>query len=819
MKNIFLLCTILFALNCNAAPYFGQTMSFKQPDGTTVEVKLFGNEYYMRGEGLDGYTLVRDKNTHWICYATLSQDETELVSTGIVYHGKKDDLTPLKTNINLPLHLDISEKAREVAMAKNKKSLGTPSEKENTKTAWHPVSGNIKGLCIVVDFSDEPGTLPMSEFNNFCNDLSYSNYGNNGSVRKFYSDISGGKVDYQNVVYGYYRAPLTFQDYEQMPFGQGATEILGQALNWLDAQGFDFSTLSTNPDGSIMAINLMYTGVAQNWAQGMWWHMGSYTGFSADGVHSDSYNCSPANDPLELATVCHENGHMIGKWPDTYKYNTTTGPDGIGDFDLMCWYGSSINPVPPNPHFRSNAGWGRVVDVTNYNGLNTDTANSLTCYKYVNLNDTNEFFLIENRMQTGRSNFIEDQGLTIWHIDRMGDNQTLHHEVYLVHANNDINNHYDACFHQGFNNEYGITTTPESSFFNGDPSGLRVWDIGTVGNIMNYKLGAGQAAPSLHLNYLNISGDNNSNGFLEPGESGNLNLTASNFGQINSGTATITCTAIGTNSGYVTINTPTVNAGVINTSATTPFSHNISIASNTPLGTVISLRFLISDGAYSTYITRQFIIGNQITMSNQQVTTCSAIFYDNGGAFSNYTNITDLTTTFLAQNPTYPVKLTFSSFDLEDVANCIYDYVNIYDGPDISSPLIGTYCGTNSPGIVTSTHATGALTVEFHSDEAVTGTGWEAIVSCQGFSNVNDITNTNNIEVFPNPSHGLFNIQSDSEIISVSVMDIVGKEIYNNSSFAKSKDEINLSDYPAGLYLMKIEIGDRLITKKIEIRK
>lgn len=814
MKNIILLFFLFIALKLNAAPYSGQIMSFKQPDGTIVDVKLFGNEYYMRGEGLDGYTLIRDKNTNWICYATLSLDEKELVSTGIVYHGKKNDLTTLKNNLNLPLHLDISEKAREVVMVKNKKGLGLTEEKENTKTAWHPVSGNIIGLCIVVDFSDEPGVLPMSEFTNFCNDLTYSNNGNNGSLRTFYSDISGGAVDYQNVVYGYYRAPLTFQDYEQMPFGQGAQDVLGQALNWLDGQGFDFSTLSINPDGSIMAINLMYTGVALNWAQGMWWHMGSYTGFSADGVHSDSYNCSPANNPLELATVCHENGHMIGKWPDTYKYNTTTGPDGIGSFDLMCDYGSATNPVPPNPHFRSNAGWGRVVDITNYNGLNSDTANSLTCYRYTNLNDTNEFFLLENRMQTGRSAAIEDQGLTIWHINRMGDNQTLNHEVYLVHANNDITNHWNACFRQGFNIEYGNTTTPGSAFFNGDPSGLRVWDIGPWGNIMTYKLGAGVAAPSFNLSYIDISGDNNSNGFLEPGESGNVNINASNFGQINSGNATITCSAVGANTSYYTINTSSVNAGILNVSSTLPFNFNISVNPGTPLGTAISLKFLISDGTYSTYITKTFVIGYQVVMADQQITTCSAIFYDNGGAFSNYTNITDFTTTFLAPTPAYPVKLTFSSFDLEDVANCIYDYVNIYDGPDIASPLIGMYCGINSPGIVTSTHPSGALTVEFHSDEAVTGTGWEAIVSCQGWVNTNE-TETSKFEISPNPSSGIFNIQSDFEINSVSVTNVIGKEIYKSIS----ENTIDISRNPSGLYFLKIKSGNRIILKKIEIVK
>ena len=57
-------------------------MQFKQPDGSFVDVKLFGTEYYMRGEGLDNYTLVRDDQTQQICYARLSEDGNKLLSTG-----------------------------------------------------------------------------------------------------------------------------------------------------------------------------------------------------------------------------------------------------------------------------------------------------------------------------------------------------------------------------------------------------------------------------------------------------------------------------------------------------------------------------------------------------------------------------------------------------------------------------------------------------------------------------------------------------------------------------------------------------------------
>ncbi|MDP2387332.1 MAG: M6 family metalloprotease domain-containing protein [Bacteroidota bacterium] len=833
-KILFVLVLIALSNVINASAYNGKIMSFKQPDGTSVEVKLYGNEYYMRAEGLDGYTVVRDIKTKWICYANLSEDNNELISTGIVYQGVQNTISSLKTNLPFVKHLDVSTEAQKVVIKKNKSLLGATKMDASTNklidngvdqsiagTPIHTVSGNIKGLCIVIDFSDEPGTLPMSEFVDFCNDMNYSNFGNNGSLRTFYSDISGGIVDYENVVYGYYRAPLTFADYDAMPYAVGAQQILGGALNWIDAQGFDFSTLSINPDGSIMAINMMYTGYPPTWAQGMWFHKGNYTGFAADGVFSDDYNCSPANDPLELAVVAHENGHMIGQWPDTYKYDSNHGNDGLGTFDLMCYYGDPLNPVPPNPLFRSNVGWGRVEDVTFYNGVNIDTANSMTCFKYRNLNDTNEFFLLESRMQNGRSSAIDDQGLTIWHIDRNGDNQSFHHEVYLVHAGNDNSTpHFNACFEQSFNVEYSAATIPSSEFYNGDPSGLRVWDIGPVGNIMNYKLGIGSAGPSLNLMYTSMTGDDNANGFVEAAESANIQLDALNYGQVNSSNATVTCTAVGVNASYVTVNTAPMNVGVINVSQTIPTSFNFSVAPGTPLGTVISLKFEISDGAVSNYITRNILVGVVIPMNNNtSVTTCLALFYDQG-IENSYSDNTDFTKTFLPVNSGDKVSLNFTEFELEDFTNCGYDYLKIYNGPNAASPLIGTYCGVNSPGQVTSTHATGSLTFKFHADEGVTAAGWKAIVSCINGVSLNENLHSTDLQVFPNPSAGVVTLQFVSDVNAmVSVYDVTGREVFTHISKGQKELKLDLSDRTNGIYLLKIKIGQETVIRKVILNK
>jgi hypothetical protein len=80
-----ILISLCIASIAFAAPYSGMQMSLKQPDGTSVSVKMYGDEFYARMESLDGYSLIRDDKTQWICYADLGSTKSEFVSTGIRY--------------------------------------------------------------------------------------------------------------------------------------------------------------------------------------------------------------------------------------------------------------------------------------------------------------------------------------------------------------------------------------------------------------------------------------------------------------------------------------------------------------------------------------------------------------------------------------------------------------------------------------------------------------------------------------------------------------------------------------------------------------
>ncbi len=116
---------------------------------------------------------------------------------------------------------------------------------------------------------------------------------------------------------------------------------------------------------------------------------------------------------------------------------------------------------------------------------------------------------------------------------------------------------------------------------------------------------------------------------------------------------------------------------------------------------------------------------NCFIMGGNPATTCSGVFYDNGG-LGNYTNNTNLTQTFTPSTPGQMLQFDFTSFAVETG----FDELTIFNGPDALSPVIGVYDTGNPPGIVVASNPTGELTFQFTTDNSVTPAGWEATISC-----------------------------------------------------------------------------------------
>ena len=137
-----------------------------------------------------------------------------------------------------------------------------------------------------------------------------------------------------------------------------------------------------------------------------------------------------------------------------------------------------------------------------------------------------------------------------------------------------------------------------------------------------------------------------------------------------------------------------------------------------------------ADGESNTkYMPNYISVVEAYNMQNGTITTCDAMFYDDGGPTSNYGNNKDLTMTFMPATTGGVIEVTFQSFDTENN----YDWLYIYDGTSTSAPQIGSqHSGSDNPGTVTATNAAGAITFRFTSDSSVTKDGWAAHVRCLG---------------------------------------------------------------------------------------
>ncbi len=142
----------------------------------------------------------------------------------------------------------------------------------------------------------------------------------------------------------------------------------------------------------------------------------------------------------------------------------------------------------------------------------------------------------------------------------------------------------------------------------------------------------------------------------------------------------------------------------------------------------------------------------QNKLSDCAIPMCSDTIYDTGGSLGKY-RLNEDYTYVISPDGASNFSIEFAAFDVEpgSAGNCNYDYLEIFDGPDVNAPLIGKYCNdTGSPGIITASGT--ALTLRFHSDGATQNNGWTIYTTC----NVDTIKPTTSTSNIPNPAIGDF---------------------------------------------------------------
>lgn len=557
MKNIlFILSLLLTAGNLSdiqAGPAYPGLIKAEQPDGSTIHVRLCGDERFSYYTSADGLPLRRCADG-FFRYAEIYGDS--LRATGITAHDDVYRLSPAERAFASRFdRTAFSTDIRSLRAAAVRKSRMAPMRRNAAKGRRNTVlPDEQRSLAILVEFpqmspDDEYVKFslpnPCKLFSDMLNSEGFCHDGATGSVSDYFKASSNGLFNLQFDVYGPVELYYDISFYGQTINGEelNAWNMAYEACKALDGE-VDFSRYDTDGDGVIDNVYIFYAG--QSEANGgpeytVWPHAAdieAITGkqFLFDGVRLNHYACSNEmrlmRDPdtreltprlQGIGSVCHEFSHVLGL-PDVYDV-TGSGAYTPGEWSLMD-IGSYNNDskTPPllssyeqyilgwlSPEKISPAAADMSIPPLSAGGkaLMIPTANE------------NEFFLLENRQQSGWDTWLPGHGMLVWHIDyntyawerNEVNSDPAHQRIDLVEAGGSSASPRTADPFPGTAEVTSFEPQPWSSFAeeNGTPASYSITSISeTAGGDVNFKLNGGTSGiTATHANNMRIavSGD------------------------------------------------------------------------------------------------------------------------------------------------------------------------------------------------------------------------------------------------------------------------------------------------------------------------
>ena len=214
-------------------------------------------------------------------------------------------------------------------------------------------------------------------------------------------------------------------------------------------------------------------------------------------------------------------------------------------------------------------------------------------------------------------------------------------------------------------------------------------------------------------------------------------------------------------------------------------------------------------GFYLNYKVTQPVWCSGIT----NLTAPSATFDDGSGSFNYYNNL--LCRWIINPGTSQPLTLHFNCFDTEEDNDIvrIYDYVG-------SGVLIATLSGFYEDPPEPVTASSGKMMVVFTTNKAVQGQGWEVWYDIT--SGITEPEAGLGLQVYPNPSEAgftvTFSIEEPGEV-NIQLIDMMGREalIPLNGIYSKGENSVflNVHQLPPGLYFLRIQSGEKSVTRKL----
>jgi len=529
----FLCVFLLLPAIALAAPPRPALETLRQPDGTAIVVKQFGDEWSNGVRTRDGYTIMRDERTRFWKYAEPDPAGGLRRSPLIVGRDRPVGIRP------------------RLSLRPQRASSQTGSFTQQAAPDLSAAAnlGSQPLLVILVDFTPSVriGSTAATLYSKF--------FGASGSVKDYYEKVSYGNFsltpapETDVALGGLINDGIISVTLPYAHPNPGSTvddrnrTIVRDALLAADPY-VDFSQFDTDGNGVISATELhiivIVAGAERSYsanpcAASVWAHRwglsGSVAAPTLDGkivgrnyTQFGEWHCSGSASSGHAATIgvmVHEFGHDIGL-PDLY--DTDDSSAGIGDWSVMAsgsWNGITLpgdSPAHFDPWSKFFEGWiiPTPVTATLVNQPIVRSATNADFYQLLSgTPSSGEFFLVENRQRVNYDAGLPGSGLLIWHIDTSKTNNDSecypggpscalsHYKVALVQADNQFNlEKYQNLGDAGdpwpgtagkttFNDSSG----PSSNLYSGAPSGISISAISASAATMTATLGGVDTTP------------------------------------------------------------------------------------------------------------------------------------------------------------------------------------------------------------------------------------------------------------------------------------------------------------------------------------
>lgn len=440
-----------WAIKANPKP-----ITVKQPDGTTLVIRVHGDENFHYITTSDGFLIQRDKDGFYKYVQTDEAKGTRRISARRASNANNRNAeearfvsTLHRINTN---NAEWLKKLQGTAQpAKTVQQLLSKSVRNRVADA---TTGEVKEsqyLVVLVKYADGEFHFTDSDFERWLNEKNYSENGGTGSVKDYYRDNSMGQFIPNFTVLGPYTLDHE-RTYYAADFGGTGNDVNPQAMvieavqkAKADHPEINFAQFDNDGDGYMDNVNVVYGGYSQASSgdeKDMWPH--SYRlkasddddkSFQVDGITVNNYSVSAelvGASGVEMdgiGTFVHEFGHILGL-KDMYDTDDYDGGIGIdpGAYSLYAsgsYNNNSRTPAGLMAFERLQMGWmqksdfkklDKAEDVT-LEHVAKNTAAYVDAQPNLTEADGYEWYVFENRQKTGWDKYIPYHGLLIYHYD------------------------------------------------------------------------------------------------------------------------------------------------------------------------------------------------------------------------------------------------------------------------------------------------------------------------------------------------------------------------------------------------------------------